>query len=83
MEKIELMDDEGNKVEFNILDTFGMDDEDYAVLEPVNEEDDMVYILRIENSEDDGEVVLVGIDDEEELNDAISVYEELKEKKNN
>ncbi len=80
MDKIELMDESGNVEEFRIIDTFGMDDSDYAVLVLANDSESDPYILRIEY-EKSGEVVLVGIGDDEEFNDAVSIYEELKNEK--
>ncbi|MDO5689174.1 MAG: DUF1292 domain-containing protein [Tissierellia bacterium] len=80
MDKIELIDEFGNKTEFKLLDSFGMDEDDYAVLLPVDEEDAELYLLRIEEDED-GQIVLVTIDDEEEMQDAIKIYDELKAEK--
>lgn len=80
MDIIELIDETGNKEEFRIIDVFGMDENDYAVLIPENEINTMTYILRI-NYSDEEDVVFDSIDDEEELNDAIRVYEELKKEK--
>ncbi len=77
MSIIELYDESGNKQSFRILDTFGMDEQDYAVLLPENEHLDTTYILRIETDEN-GQQYFAGIDDEDELEDAIQIYEELK-----
>lgn len=77
MSIIELYDESGNKQNFRILDVFGMDDVDYAVLLPENNHTDQTYILRIEMDES-GQQYFTGIDDEDELEDAIQIYEELK-----
>lgn len=77
MSLIELYDESGNRQSFRILDVFGMDDQDYAVLLPENIHNDQTYILRIEIDEN-GQQYFAGIDDEEELEDAIRIYEELK-----
>jgi uncharacterized protein YrzB (UPF0473 family) len=77
MSLIELYDESGNRQSFRILDVFGMDDHDYAVLLPENNHNDQTYILRIEIDEN-GQQYFAGIDDEEELEDAIRIYEELK-----
>lgn len=77
MSIIELYDESGNKQSFRILDTFGMDDQDYAVLLPENGKIESTYILRIETDEN-GQHYFAGIDDEDELEDAIMIYEELK-----
>ena len=77
MSLIELYDESGNRQSFRILDVFGMDDQDYAVLLPENNHNDQTYILRIEIDEN-GQQYFAGIDDEEEVEDAIRIYEELK-----
>ncbi len=75
-EIIELLNEKGEKEEFHIIATFGLDENSYAALLPVGEEDHDMFILRLE--EDDlGETILVGIEDKNELNDAIDAYEEL------
>jgi uncharacterized protein YrzB (UPF0473 family) len=50
--------------------------------DPDAEEVEEAYILRIEQ-DDDGEDVLVGIEDEEELNAVIEAYEELVKEESN
>ena len=75
-EIVTLLDEMGNKVEFEVLAIFGLDDIDYAALLPVDDIEASTYILRIEYDEE-GNLVLVGIDDEKELRDAITAYEEI------
>jgi len=79
-EKIVLLDEMGNRVEFQVLATFGLDDFEYAALLPVDDMESMTYLLRIEY-DDEGELILVGIDDDEELNDVVEAYEEVKKEK--
>ncbi|EGV10188.1 MULTISPECIES: DUF1292 domain-containing protein [unclassified Parvimonas] len=77
MERFEAFDENGKKVIFELVETFGMNDSEYAVL---NSKDDLnTYILKIVYDKD-GNINLEGIDDEE-LSDAIEVYEELKSEK--
>ncbi len=76
-EKITLTDEMGQEKEFIILATFGLDDDNYAALLPADDIESPTYILRMEESED-GEVVLMGIEEEEELQAAIEAYEEIK-----
>lgn len=83
MDFIVLYDEGGNEVEFEIIASLEVNDMEYAILlpndidiEPESEEVDEVYILRMELDEN-GEDVLVGIEDENELNDVIAAYEEL------
>ena len=77
MERFEAYDENGKKIIFELVETFGMNDSEYAVL---NSEDDVnTYILKIIYDKD-GNINLEGIDDEE-LSDAREVYEELKSEK--
>ncbi len=77
MDNIELIDEKGQVIEVELIDTFGLDDDDYAVFSTLDDED-LLYILRIEVSEDGEEVYFVGVEDDE-LDELIEVYEELKE----
>lgn len=76
MEIIELYDESGNIQKFRLIDTFGMDDNDYAAVIPVDEDNEITYIFKI--IRDGNELTLEGIEDEE-LNNAVEIYEKLKE----
>jgi len=76
-ERIFLLDELGKEEEFIILATFGLDDEDYAALMPAGDIDSPTYILRMER-DDNGDMLFAGIDDDEELEDAIAAYEEMQ-----
>ncbi|MEB3072375.1 DUF1292 domain-containing protein [Parvimonas sp. C2] len=79
MERFEAFDENGKKIIFELVETFGMNESEYAVL---NSKDDInTYILKIVYDKE-GNINLEGIDDEE-LSDAIDVYEELKSEKEN
>lgn len=77
-----LLDENGEEVEFEHLDTIEMNGNEYVVLLPMdqdtdeNDDDeiDEVVILRIEHSED-GEDSFVTVDDDDELNE---VFEEFR-----
>lgn len=77
-----LVDENGNEVEFEHLDTIGMNGNEYVVLLPLEDDEesdgeqgvDEVVILRIDHGED-GEDSFVTIDDEDELD---SVFEEFR-----
>lgn len=78
-----LLDENGEEVEFEHLDTIEMNGNEYVVLLPLDQESeeneesdeiDEVVILRIEHGED-GEDSFVTVDDEEELNE---VFEEFR-----
>ena len=76
-DRIVLIDELGKEQEFLILATFGLDDEDYAALIPADNIDSPTYILRIERDEN-GDFLLLGIDDDKELEEAIAAYEEIQ-----
>lgn len=67
-----LTDDEGNEVEFEHIDTVEMNGEMYVLLLPVKEPDDGVVILKFEESE--GEEILVGVEDDNEAQAVLDIY---------
>ncbi len=75
-----LLDEDGEEVEFEHLDTIEMNGSEYVVLLPLDqelddeEEVDEVVILKIEHGED-GEDSFVTVEDDNELN---AVFEEFK-----
>jgi uncharacterized protein YrzB (UPF0473 family) len=81
-----LVDENGEEVQFEHLDTIELDEKEYVVLIPYNEDDNVaedavdeeeeVVILRIEHN-DDGEDSFISIENEDELN---SVFEEFKDR---
>lgn len=72
-EKITIND--GDKdISMILVATFSMDDQDYAVLDG---DDDERFVLRMKETDD--EMIFETIDDEEEFNDAVQVFEELIE----
>lgn len=73
---ITLEDNEGNEVEFELLDVVEYEGEEYIVLIENDEEAQDVVILKIESVDDEIENY-VGIDDEELLS---NVFETFKEK---
>jgi len=87
-EMIVLYDEDDNEQEFEVLAVLDVDENRYAVLMPVSEEgeeegnEDEAYILRVEEDEE-GNDILVGLDDEEELNTVVEAYEELAEQEDN
>lgn len=76
MEKIVLIDENNMEEEFEIIATFGLDDDNYAALKPLDEIKEDIYILRIEQ-DSNGDTIFLGIEDNEELKDAIIAYESL------
>lgn len=79
MEKTVFYDESGKAMEFIIQGKFSIDENDYIAMIPANEENPYVYILRI-TFDENGEEVLEGIDDDE-LEEASKIYEELLQEK--
>ncbi|MBR5135171.1 MAG: DUF1292 domain-containing protein [Clostridia bacterium] len=78
---VTLMDENGNEQEFEILDAVETDTSRYVALMPIfdDPEDALeasgeLLVMRVEE-EDDGEI-LVTIDDDEEFEDILTVFEE-------
>ncbi|MBE5821140.1 MAG: DUF1292 domain-containing protein [Clostridiales bacterium] len=78
---IVLTDDEGNEVEFEFVDLIEMDEKEYVILIPVDQDEEEageVVILKVEANEEDEEgETYVSVDNEEEAN---KVFEMFKEK---
>ena len=77
---ITLLDELGNKVDFELIATFGFDDMEYVALVPVDEEEHLTYLLRIEY-DDNGDLVFVTIDDKEEFDDVVKTYEKIRKER--
>ena len=67
-------DENGNKVNFEVIDAFKMDGSEYVALLPADDDDydTEVFIMRIEKEGDDD--VLVYIENDEELDDAFEMF---------
>ncbi len=76
-EIIKLVNEDGQEEEFYLLATFGLDDDNYAALVPVDDKEELILMLRIVES-DTEELILEGIENEEELNDVIDAFEALE-----
>lgn len=76
---ITLLDEDGKEMDFEIVATLNVEKVEYAILQPVDEEDEDEGVVIFKIIESDGEEVLESIQDEEELNLVISAYEELLE----
>ncbi len=74
MNSIFLLDENNNEVEFNILDTFGIDEKNYAALQEVG--DDMIMVVEVTNTDD--LITFKTIEDQNELDEIIEFYEEMK-----
>lgn len=73
---VELFDEDGNSVHFNIIATLELDEKEYAILSNVEDEDEVLIFKVIE---EDDEFIFETISDEEELEAVIQAYNELME----
>ena len=77
-----LNDEEGNEVKFEFLDLIELDNEEYVVLLPVNEEEDEdeegeVVILKVEDTDEESEEEsYVSVEDEDILNKVFEIFKE-------
>jgi hypothetical protein len=74
MDNIILLDKDNKEVEFKILKTFGVDDKDYAALEPIGED----YIVILEMVKKNDEIEFYFIEDQDELDEVIEIFEQLE-----
>lgn len=73
-------DDEGNTVELELVDSFELDEKQYAVLvepeiENSDEDEGLVYIMEIQSDSDD-EMILVEIEDEAIMDKAFEMFKQ-------
>lgn len=74
---IRLIDEEGEEISFEVVMTLQAEGKDYAILIPVEGDDEEAYIFRIDTI--DGEDVIVPIENEEEYEVVLKAYEEIME----
>lgn len=75
-----LTDEEGIEHQFQVVDFFNVEDQEYAILLPLDEldsedEDEEALIFRVEE-EDDGNQILVEIEDDDEWERAAAEWEQ-------
>lgn len=79
-EAIVLVDEDGNEHTFVIVDVVMVDDNRYALLEPVDgdeDEEDGAYLFRLETV--DGAERLVVVEDDEEFERVVAALEEFED----
>ncbi len=75
-----LIDENGEEVEFEHIDTIEMNDNEYVVLAPLDEdqendqEEEEVIILKVEHNEN-GEDSFVTIEDDDELDEVFNEFQ--------
>ena len=72
---ISLTDEEGNEVEFELIDSVDYEGKEYLILLPPEEDAAEVVILEVEPHEDGTESYL-SVDDERVLNEVFAVFKE-------
>ncbi|WP_053957074.1 DUF1292 domain-containing protein [Inediibacterium massiliense] len=72
--KITLIDENEKEIDFEIIATLNIEETEYAILQPLDDEEGVVIFKIIDV---DGEEVLENIQDDEELSQVLSAYEEL------
>ncbi|HHT50075.1 MAG TPA: DUF1292 domain-containing protein [Eubacteriaceae bacterium] len=70
------MDEEGNEVDFEVIATLSLKEKDYAILLPLDNEEDSAYIFRIDRDEL-GDEVLIPIEDDDEFDNVRDEYERI------
>lgn len=81
--KVVLNDEDGNEVEFELLDLVEYNGEEYVVMLPCDEtaDDGMVVILKLEQTDDEDLESYVAVEDEQTLNAVFEIFKErFKEK---
>lgn len=73
-QKIELINDRGEKEVLLLQATFHLDDVEYAILSDKESEEGMIYTIEIDNS---GEKFFNIVEDEDELKEVIELYEAM------
>lgn len=74
MQIVELINEDGKLERLVIEASFHLDDVQYAVLREENSEEGMIYSV---DETEDGEMIFNIIEDEEELNEVIEIYEAM------
>jgi uncharacterized protein YrzB (UPF0473 family) len=84
VESFVLVDDEGVEHEFVLIDVIEVDGQEYAILDPVSDEDSEedeesdAVVLKI-GKDDKGEDILFDIEDDEEWEKVVDAWQEMLE----
>ncbi|MBQ9688662.1 DUF1292 domain-containing protein [bacterium] len=74
---IETMDENGNVVKFELYDIVEFEEKEYALLMPVESEDDEIVLMGLEQEND--EYLFKVIEDEEEFNRVSEYIESIED----
>jgi uncharacterized protein YrzB (UPF0473 family) len=75
-QRITLTDEDGGEHEFEVLELLEVEQKMYAILQPIDAQDEEAVILRLEKDED-GNDVLVYIEDDAEWDRVAEEYDTL------
>jgi uncharacterized protein YrzB (UPF0473 family) len=75
-EVVTLVDEEGAEHDFTVIDIIEVDGSEYAILLPVDEENNEAIILKFAKDEE-GNELLVDIEDDEEWEKVSDAWEEM------
>jgi uncharacterized protein YrzB (UPF0473 family) len=75
-EVVTLVDEEGEEHDFAVIDIIEVDGAEYAILLPVDEENNEAIILKFDKDEE-GNELLVDIEDDEEWEKVSEAWEEM------
>ncbi|MDD4237996.1 MAG: DUF1292 domain-containing protein [Desulfotomaculaceae bacterium] len=75
-EVITLVDEEGAEHDFTVVDIINVDESEYAILLPVEEDNDEAIILKF-TLDEEGNELLVDIEDDEEWEKVADAWEEM------
>lgn len=76
-----LIDENGDEIAFEIIADFEVNDQEYAILSPVDDEEGTAVIFKVIDQGDD-EPILEYLTDEDEFDFVAKAYEELLEEDN-
>lgn len=76
LENITLTDEEGNDAEFEVITKLEIDDTEYFIVAPIDDENEDAIALKVLKDED-GEEYFATVEDEEEFNLVNDAFETL------
>ena len=78
LDLIELLDEDGKQFQFRLIEALEIDEKKYAILLPLDQDDEEALVLRVETGED-GEELLLEIEDDEEWEMVAQVWNQMIE----
>ena len=73
-----LIDEDGEEVAFEIIAKFSIEENEYVALLPIENEEDGVYLFKIDYDENE-DYILVNIEDQDEFSDVAAAYEAIND----